>query len=80
VIDRLRLAAVTAEEERDTERFARMSPAERLALFLELCELTDSIVRNRPDAEALRAPTPLSPESEALWRRLVASARERRAR
>ena len=47
----------TSEHDDDTERFARMSPEQRLAIFLELCALTDSIVRNRPDAEALRAPT-----------------------
>jgi hypothetical protein len=58
-------------EEDDTERFRRMTPAERLALFLELCALTDSIVRSRPDADAIRAETPRSAESEALWARLM---------
>lgn len=48
-----------------------MSPEERLALFLELCALADEIVRGRPDADAIRAPTPRSPESEAVWRRLM---------
>ena len=70
-----RAIGATSELDDDTERFARMTPAERLALFLELCALTDSIVRNRPDAEALRAPSPRSPESEALWQRLMAEAR-----
>ena len=56
-----------------------MSPEQRLAIFLELCALTDSIVRNRPDAEALRAPTARSPESEAFWRRLIAESRRERA-
>jgi hypothetical protein len=58
-------------EDRDTERFANMTPEERLRLFVEVCDLADSIVRGRPDAERLRAPTPRSPEAEALWRRLA---------
>ncbi|MDQ3033499.1 MAG: hypothetical protein M3Y87_13855 [Myxococcota bacterium] len=66
------------EDGRDTERFAVMTPEERLALFLQLCELTDAITRGRPDADALRAPTPRSPESEALWLRLIARARDER--
>jgi hypothetical protein len=70
--------ALGAGLERD-ERFARMTPEERLEVFLQLCELTDSIVRNRPDAERVRAPHPRSPESEALWRRLIESARRDRA-
>ncbi len=53
------------EEDRDTERLAKMTPAERLALFLELCDLTDSITAGRPDAARLRAPTPRSTETEA---------------
>ncbi len=69
---------MAAPEERETERFARMAPEERLALFLELCELTDQIVRNRPDADAIRAPTPRSAASEALWQRLMDRDRERR--
>jgi hypothetical protein len=64
-----------AIEDRETDRFAAMTPAERLGLFLELCELTDQIVRHRPDADAIRAPTPRSPESEALWARLIERSR-----
>jgi MFS transporter, DHA1 family, inner membrane transport protein len=63
------------ELRRETERFARMTPEQRLALFLELCDLTDSIQRDRPDAEALRRPAPRSPESESLWKRLMAEHR-----
>jgi hypothetical protein len=63
-------------KEDDVERWRRMTPEERLTVFLSLCRLTDSIVRNRPDADALRAPTPRSPESEELWRKLM----ERRGR
>jgi hypothetical protein len=55
----------------DTERFARMSPEDRLSLFFELCDLTDRIVNERPDAEVLRRGTPRSAESEAVWRRLM---------
>jgi hypothetical protein len=71
--------SIAREEADDVGRFARMTPEERLAIFLELCRLTDSIVRNRPDVEALRALTPRSPESEALWRRLIEEARRERA-
>lgn len=60
------------EIDRETERFARMTPEERLRIFLELCDLTDSIQRERPDAEALRHPVPRSPEAEQLWKRLMA--------
>lgn len=67
-------------EEDDLARFRAMTPEERIALFLELCELTDSIVRGRPDAERLRAATPLSAESEALWSRLMERARRDRDR
>ncbi len=73
-----RSLAGSAEEDDDVRRFARMTPEERLAIFLELCVLTDSIVRNRPDADALRAATPRSPEAEALWRRLIDEARRER--
>lgn len=48
-----------------------MTPEERLEIFIQLCDLTDSIVNGRPDAERLRAPVPRSPESEALWKRLM---------
>ncbi len=48
-----------------------MSPAERLALFLELCDLTDAIVEARPTKERLRSGTPRSDEAEALWKRLM---------
>ena len=75
-----RSLAEAAHEEDDLERFRRMTPEERLAIFLDLCRLTDSIVRHRPDAEALRAPPPRSPESEALWQRLIEEARRERNR
>ena len=34
-----------------------------LELFAQLCELTDEILRDRPDAEAIRAPVPRSQEA-----------------
>jgi hypothetical protein len=66
-----RSLGASAEHGQD-DRFARMTPEERLEVFVQLCELTDSIIRHRPDAERLRSPTPRSPESEALWQRLIA--------
>lgn len=74
-----RQLAALAHDEEDDARLARMTPAERLETFLELCELTDSIVRHRPDAERLRAPTPRSPASEALWMSLIERAHGERA-
>jgi hypothetical protein len=44
----------------EIERFARMSPEQLLALFLELCDLTDSIQRGRPDVHHLRRGAPVS--------------------
>lgn len=73
-----RKLALASDEADDTDRFAAMTPEQRLAIFLELCTLTDSIVRGRPDADALLAPTPRSPESEALWARLMERARRDR--
>jgi hypothetical protein len=63
------------EEDRslDTERFARMTVEQRLSLFLELCDLTDSIQRDRPNVLELRRGTPLS--AEAVWQRLIHQAR-----
>jgi hypothetical protein len=55
----------------DTARFAAMTPAERIALCLELCDLADSIVDGRPDPQQLRNPHPRSAESLELWRRLM---------
>lgn len=68
MLDPRRLAL---SEEDDTERYRAMAPSERLALFMELCALTDSIARHRPDAEAIRSATPRSAESLALWQRLM---------
>jgi hypothetical protein len=55
----------------DRLRFVRMSPEERLALFAQLCDLTDSIHAGRPNRAALRAPAPVSAEALALWARLM---------
>ncbi len=57
--------------EHDTLRFARMSTEERLALLLELCDLTDALQAGRPNRAALRAPQARSPEAMALWSRLM---------
>ena len=62
---------VDPEAETETERYARMTSEERLALFLELCDLTDEIQRGRPDGERLRAPAPRTEDSIELWRRLM---------
>jgi hypothetical protein len=55
----------------DTGRFARLNPEARLRLLLELCDLTDAVQAGRPNAAALRAQQPRSPEAIALWERLM---------
>ena len=55
-----------------------MTPEQRLALCLELCDLTDSITSGRPDADRLRASTPRSPEAETAWQRLMVMRRRER--
>lgn len=65
------------DDEADLARFRAMTPAERIELCLQLCDLTDSIVNARPDRERLRAPTAVSPETGALLSRLIREARER---
>jgi len=57
-----------------------MTPTERLAHFLEACELSRAILQHRPDArEVLQRRAPLSPEAEATWLRLCAEGRRARA-
>ena len=70
-----RLPAFTQTVPDDAKRFRSMSPEERLTLFFELCDLTDSIVNNRPQPGRLREPNLRSAEADALWRRLMATAR-----
>ncbi len=70
-----KLPAFTRAVPDDAERFRSMSSEQRLALFFELCDLTDSIVNNRPEPPRLRAPNPRSAEADALWRRLMATTR-----
>ena len=60
----------------DTARFARMSTEERLALFLQLCDLTDAIQAGRPGGSISREGHPRSDEALALWARLMHSARD----
>jgi hypothetical protein len=55
----------------DLARFTRMTPEQRLALFAQLCDLTDSVQAGRPDRAALRAPAPISEEAAALWTKLM---------
>lgn len=68
--------AFARSHEDDDERHAAMTPEARLRLFLEICDLMDSIVAARPDPSALRARTPRSAESEALWARLMRTQRD----
>jgi hypothetical protein len=60
-----------SDTDEDTQRFARLTPEERLRLFCELCDLTDAIQANRPNRDALRAPHPRSDEAITTWQRLM---------
>jgi hypothetical protein len=63
----------------DTERYAAMTPAQRLACFVEVCELSRRILEDRPDRrEVLAREEPMPPEAEQTWLRLVAEARRAR--
>ena len=63
----------------DTERYASMTPEERLVCFAEVCELARALLEERPDRrEVLDRVEPLRPEAEATWRRLVLEARRAR--
>jgi len=57
-----------------------MTPDQRLARFAQACALSTAILQSRSDAlDVLASEEPLSPESEALWLRLVAEARRGQA-
>ena len=57
----------------DTERYAAMTPAERLDCFVEVCELARTILEGRADAaEVLARVDPMPPLAESTWLRLVA--------
>ncbi|HLK10036.1 MAG TPA: hypothetical protein VKW76_01505 [Candidatus Binatia bacterium] len=63
----------------DRERYAAMTPEERLASFVEVCELARTILEDRPDrAVILAGSEPMPPAAEAAWRRLVREARAAR--
>jgi len=69
------LGELASSAQEDTRRFARMTPSQRLALFLELCDLTDAIQAGRPDRERLRAAQLRSEEAIALWASLMSRSR-----
>jgi len=63
----------------DRERFAAMTPAERLEVFVEVCDLAHTILEARPDrAEVLAGTEPMPPAAEEAWLRLVREARRGR--
>jgi hypothetical protein len=60
----------------DRERYAVMTPEERLLAFGEVCELARTILEARPDRERILGENePMPPAAEATWRRLVREAR-----
>jgi hypothetical protein len=71
------LGELSTSIDEDTRRFASMRPEERLALFFELCDLTDAIQAGRPNRDALRMTQSRSEESLALWAVLMSRAHGR---
>ena len=66
-----------AREDPERERLAALTPAERLAIFAELCVLNHAILEGRPDRrEILHSRDPMSPEAERQWLELVARYRD----
>ena len=64
----------------ETERYAAMTPEERLRCFVDVCELARSIIEERPDRRAvLSAAEPMPPIAAAAWQRLLREARDARA-
>jgi hypothetical protein len=69
-----------AEPGEELARLRAMTPDERLAHFVQACELMRSILQHREDAaDVLQRRAPLSPEAEATWLRLCAEGRRARA-
>lgn len=79
-LDALNGEAHVSSESDELVRLRGMTPSERLAHFVEACELARAILQHRPDAqEVLARRIPLSEEAEATWLRLCAEGRRARA-
>lgn len=65
-----------AQEDPERARFAEMTPEERLAIFVEVCEVGRAFLESRPDRrEILRWQEPMPAHAERSWRELVRRAR-----
>ncbi|MCC5886075.1 MAG: hypothetical protein JJT88_06525 [Gammaproteobacteria bacterium] len=63
-------------EDPERDRVAALTPAERLQVFAELCELEAVILAGRRDrAELLASRDPMSPDAERQWLELIAKSR-----
>jgi hypothetical protein len=64
----------------DRDRYAAMTPEERLEVFADVCELARTILEARPDrARILADVEPMPAGAEATWLRLVREARRERS-
>jgi hypothetical protein len=56
----------------DRGRYAAMTPEERLAVFVDVCELARTILESRPDRTTVLAGSePMPAAAAAAWQRLV---------
>jgi len=68
------MTAVDAVDDR--ERYAAMTPEDRLAIFADVCELARTILEERPDrARILAENEPMPPAADETWLRLVRESR-----
>lgn len=73
-------SGLVAPAPEELARLRAMTSSERLAHFVEACELARAMLQHRPDARAVLARRePLSAEAEATWLRLCAEGRRARA-
>lgn len=63
-------------EDPERKKWAARTPEERLAIFVEVCEVDRAFLESRPDRrDILRHQEPMSPEVERTWLELVRRSR-----
>lgn len=66
-----------SHDDPERARYAAMSVDDRLACFVEVCNLAQTIIDARPDrSQVLRGVDPMTPVAEKTWRDLIRRARD----